>query len=296
MSEIVEHEIIASAGMYSPGQSIIFTAAESFQTSETGSMITFGNLTDRTPVILKASKTARHEWLAYEILPYESVKVPRPIALVEMGSGEAGMLVERIAGRPLKESANREDFLVAGVAMRGLHQVLVSQFGHADMGNSTSDAGVYYEGRMNSVKHVLRRQARPDQIEVVYKSLDGRVSTTQPVFLHHDLTYSNVLVTDHNVCLIDFEWWQGGDPMEDLAIALFHELRNTQTDRWFKAVLEGYQSEEKLPDERRRAIGFHLLLYCLEYINFTEPDHTHLSSKAKRYLALSREHAENYLS
>jgi thiamine kinase-like enzyme len=63
-------------------------------------------------------------------------------------------------------------------------------------------------------------------------------------FLHHDLHNSQGIVnlTDQGVVLIDFERWCIGDPISDIAIYLYHLIRQNQPNWCFEKFLNGYKN------------------------------------------------------
>lgn len=97
-----------------------------------------------------------------------------------------------------------------------------------------------------------------------------RIYSFSPSFIHKDARLENVLVDSDGIKFIDFEWWQGGDPMDDIAISLYHWVRADNHPEAFGPIIAGYFGENRMTDQERIAISFYLLLQALRFVSFCE--------------------------
>lgn len=86
--------------------------------------------------------------------------------------------------------------------------------------------------------------------------------------IHCDLVPENLLRSDHDLYLIDFDDSGYGWHLFELATSLFFLLGQPYFDEVYRALIEGYRSERELSDEQLELLPAFFLLRSLVYLGW----------------------------
>ena len=80
---------------------------------------------------------------------------------------------------------------------------------------------------------------------------------------------NNVIIKpDNNISILDFEWWQGGNPLDDLGTNLFYSLRANEPYELYQFFLQGYFNGKSITNEQMHSILFYTMLAASRVVSF----------------------------
>jgi len=246
--------------------------------------ITFGD--DHAPLVLKVYPDDLHWKMRKEVtvssLVQNTLTVPVPrILLADDTKSVLGLnfiLMDKLHGdvlRYLKPSPNEQEtssvYRRIGQVLRELHRITMTAFGYIGpdgVWTPHSSNYVYMSLQFEKkLREFTERGGPPATTERIAAFVDARDhlfrECTIPLLCHNDLHSENVLVTRDGSLrvtgVVDFEGALAGDPLMDVAKALYYERSDKQK---VAALLAGYG-----PMERHRwmeTLDLYHLYYAIE--------------------------------
>ena len=260
-------------GVIDSGAAVAMRVTRVFPAPFTGSTVVVGDLPKVShQVVLKIApnaKSIRREWEGLLHVTGLDGKCQQPVALVQTAQGQLGLLSEYIEGEVLKNSSEVARRAQVGERMRELHErvpVHGEEWRKSPMRefHAFLEAIERWQHDSDFLQHIRHTLALPI-LERLARELTTHKRIESPAFIHTDIHDEQVLISQEGVAiLLDFEQWQEGDPVDDLAIYLFHILRNGAPLEYFQAALAGYGSLDFLVHvvQLRTVLAFHTLFFA----------------------------------
>lgn len=261
-----------------PGQEYEFFIERTIHSDCTGNVLYVGSFDDKQPAVAKFSVLkggSSREWEGYTTATSHDVSTAIPVALVsKKGHAKKGIVTEFIDGPMLDTIPN--DFLLYcfGKELRKLHAIIVPGYGYCK--NSLPQfrsAQEYQNFWLGKILPVIEKSVDTYPLfQDLHDNASLSIYAGQPVFLHKDARLYNAIVDQDSIRLLDFESWQGGDPMEELAISLFSWITSDGDTNQFKHVMDGYFRNTNMTDHERILIDYYLLFRAFRLIKLAEDD------------------------
>ena len=242
----------------------------------TGSLIIHGNTSDKSIVTAKFSTLpggAENEWLGQTTAFRAGVQSPKPIALIQDSTNRLGIVSRHIDGTDLMKTNEKKDFLDFGSIIKKMHSDIIVD--GSIWNRLGKDNFIYYDKYINQWLNLINsgiiNSPRVHELLKLYaRALESRLPYVKPVFTHYDLHDGQVLkdVIVHKLHLIDFERWREGDPLDDIAIYLYHNLRMNRPQEFFIDFTRGYLSSKKFSDLEKGVINFFLLFTSFKSVDY----------------------------
>lgn len=276
-----------------PGHEYEFSVQRTIHSPCTGNILYVGSFNDdKRQIVAKFSvfkEGSNREWNGYTTAILQDVSTAIPVALVSKKShAKKGVLTEFIDG-PLLDSTPT-DFLLYrfGRELGKLHTIIVPGYGYfknfLPQFRSAQEYQIFWLGK------ILPYIEKSADTYPLFKNLHDNASLTiytdQPVFLHKDARLDNAIADHDGVRLLDFESWQGGDPMDDLAISLFSWITSDINISQFRHVIDGYFSDKNITDHQRTLVNYYLLFRAFRLIKLAEDDNS--AKLQERYQNLNK--------
>lgn len=260
-----------------PNSDFYIDVGQKLQTSYSGNELYYATLFQNRPVVVKFSvfnQVAKREWNGYVLAFENQVHTPEPIALVARDREPTiGFITTHLTGPLLSEVDSDERTFLLGKELNKLHAIALPGYGYLSEDGSFQfeNMDAYLQYWFDKTIPFLQNQPKAAQLlHQLHDLCQSRLSRIKSSFLHHDVKKDNMIYNDDgNIYLTDFEWWQGGDPLDDLALYLYHSLRTNQGDARFSTLLQGYfEDSAHLTDKQRTALMFYLLLGGSRVVSF----------------------------
>lgn len=258
----------------SGGQDILVTLTESFSSAYIGSSLMHGELENGRGVTLKFSRIqggTEREYAGLALAYNHGISVPEPIAIVTREEEPTnGLILERVYGETLAQSSSPEKRQRFGQEVRKLHDIDVPGFGILSGDVSQFQEMEPYVGSwLAKILPYLKEDEGKILLMDLWNQAKPIVLAQKPVFLQHDVNDNNVMVdAQGKLTLLDFEWWQGGDPMDDLGLYLYHNVRQDKPEDEYRDFLLGYNQGQPLDDSQKLDLLFHTVLAAGRVVSF----------------------------
>lgn len=289
-----------------PKTDAIFTVDKLLISDVTGNHLYLGWLPDQNQLrVAKFSvfpDGSKREWKGYLRASSQQIATAVPIALVSrMQQPSVGLVTSYIDGPSLAEVHTETDLYQLGTELRKLHTIALPGYGY--FSENTPQFQTPWEYLSFWFDKTLRYVEDNPSIYALFKQLhdcaSSRIYSFSSSFIHRDVRLENVFADAEGIKFIDFEWWQGGDPMDDVAISLYHWLITNKHLDSFKLLIAGYYQEGHMTDKERTGIGFYLLLQALRFVSFCERNNPKHNAEAyqnlnKVILYINSEHLQRF--
>lgn len=245
----------------------------------------------RVVVKIFAVDGALREWEGLNRTYNAGLSVPKPYALVKDSANKTGVILEYVDGKSLYNQQSDQGRHSFGALIHRMHQLtpissnewIRSQKYNFDYfqqnlltwGNSQIEE-LTDKGRSQAILSLLAGQARSHCEAVI------------PVFNHNDLHDGQTIVSGKSVTLIDFEKWIEDSPLNDIAIYIFHSIRNAQSRESFEHFLKGYLGETSFSEVEKSSLMFYLLFISSRALN-------HFYQQGNPYVEISKTTHKNIL-
>jgi thiamine kinase-like enzyme len=241
----------------------------------TKSVIIFGKYDNGSLVTAKFSNLpegSKNEWQGLLTTHKSGISVPEPVALVKNQADTMGVISEFIDGKDLINSQDLSDYSKFGRIIREMHlKVKVDGLEWMKFGKHTYE---YYDKYLihcgELIKEGIIDSTRVyDLMRFFASSLEERLGKVDPVFTHYDLHDQQIIKNClGKLYLIDLERWREGDPLDDLSIYLFHNLRMNRPYDFFVEFIRGYLNDSNLTDTEKSVINFFLLFTGFKSVDY----------------------------
>ena len=217
---------------------------------------------------------AVREWDGYTLAFSHNIATAKPIALVTREQNpQVGLITEYIPGLSLEDEYTNQHLFMFGNELHKLHAIVVSGYGHiSNSGPHFQSTQDYLNFWFDKLLPYIEKQSDANSLfKELQDAASQRIYQQDPRFIHGDPKLENVFKLNNNIKLIDFEWWQGGDPMDDLSVTLYHIVRTGKNISVFNQIIDGYfQDTDKMSDIQKVSLNFYLLLSAIKVISFSE--------------------------
>ena len=270
MKEKIQHLEACSLVGDTEVQESDFRITDSFRADFTGSKIEYGTmLIDGREVVLKTSvfeKGGEWEWKGLSMAFNNEVSVPEPIMLGMDGDGKVVLVTERVRGDLLAKIDDPALRFTAGELVRSLHTTEVTGVRRVVGMN-------YYDKKMLHWRGDDYSDDDPQKVSVdilaLFKdSLLRHLGSVDLVFTHQDVHDGQLLKRLQELVLIDFEMWGKGDPLSDVAMYLFHNIRESLPIAFYREFSNGYFDGVDLMDMQLEVISFYSLFVATRAIDY----------------------------
>lgn len=267
-----------------------------------GSTILYGTLENSQDVVCKLSEIpggAEREWEGLQIAFLHGISTPTPIALVEFGEkATEGIISEEVSGNLFNNSNSTSLEFSLGQLTKELHQIPQPGWGVIKQGipEFKSPLEYYKKWLEMTLPQIGNNQLKPNILLELFNRGRGHILTQPPVFIHKDLKDSNIIVTPKNSLVIfDFEWWQGGNPLEDVGVRLYHSIRSQKPNILFQNFLEGYFGKTSLTSLELYDLMFHTIFSAARVVSFTARRNISFLDEAKSDYIKTESYIRNLL-
>lgn len=258
------------------GTSVPFRQERIFKAEYTGNQFWVGKFESRNELfIVKFSVFpggSSREWDGYNLAFRHGVSTVFPVASVSKQSDpKQGMVTLYVDGDLLDEKATPDQIFRFGKELCKLHSINTQEFGYISQGKGQfTSVQAYFQFWLDrTLPYIEANPSAYIKFRELYDQSFGRIQTIVPRFLHRDPKLDNVITAESGIKLIDFEWWQGGDPVDDISVALYHWIRSNRSPDQFKILLNGYYDAKNQPNENEKSsLGLYLLITAARVINF----------------------------
>lgn len=232
----------------------------------TSSLVIFGRTSDDGLIAAKFSTMpggAEREWRGLVAIHNVGVSVPRPIALVKNNHEQLGLVSSFVQGYDLITNQHPRDHFNFGGAVKSMHDLV--QTNGAEWTRLGKNDFAHYDRYINHCGDLIKNgvvgsKRGHELLKLFAAALGKRLGQLKPTFTHYDLHDKQVIIDSlSKLHLIDFERWREGDPLDDLAIYLFHSLRMNRPYEFFIEFTRGYLNNAHFTDMEKSVINFYLL-------------------------------------
>src|SRR3989344_1709089 len=240
----------------------------------TENVVFFGYGEDGEHLAIKFSPKADREWEALQKTTQYGIDSPRPYAIIINNGcslcrslyGDKGIIMKKVEGINLYQAEDNSYKMLLGKIIRSMHEripVIGEEWG--EQGYDIS----YYISLLDKLEiPVKETEVARLLLKGFIDTVEGRNKQINPRFVHHDLHDDQVRLTpSKRLAIIDFEDWIEGNPLDDIAIYLFHNLRTKQPEANFVDFVKGYTGGHRFADDDNSVIGFYLLLTGLQMVD-----------------------------
>lgn len=262
---------------YQSGEKLSFGVLKQIPSEVTGNYVYMGSLGDQKKLfVLKYPLTVgsgKREWQGYLIANSNQISTATPIILVAREQmPKDGLVTSFVEGTPLSKECSEKQLFELGKELRKLHRITQPGFGNIENGvaqfGSAREYLEFWFGK--TLSFIENNQSAYECFKRLYDSASGRIHNLKPSFIHRDMRLENVFSDVNGVKIIDFELWQGGDPMDELAISLYDWLITNRSMDSYKILLSGYHQGEHMDDGEINSLNFHLLMRSFRFVSFCE--------------------------
>jgi Ser/Thr protein kinase RdoA (MazF antagonist) len=188
------------------------------------------------------------------------------------GAPKDGLVTDFVDGAPLSKVYSEEQLYELGRELRKLHGIIQPGFGNITNGVAQfNSAREYLEFWFEkTLPFIENNQSAYIHFRNLHDSASGRIYDSKPSFIHRDMRLENIFPNNNGVKIIDFELWQGGDPMDELAISLYDWIITDRNINSYNVLLSGYHQDKPMDDKEITSLNFHLLMRSFRFISFCE--------------------------
>lgn len=238
-----------------------------FASEFVGTPIYFGTLEDGSEVVLKFNSLeggAEREFFGLTLAYNNQVPTSRPISMITRDSDPSlGFMMEKVEGKPFRDFSTEFHERLFALVLLKLHSIEVGNFGLIHTGEAINISySDYLDMWMKkTVPYMSENGADMNLFHHLKNQGDSHMRNQTPRLLHRDPKDENVLITpDGQVSLIDFEWSQGGSPLDDIAVYLYHAIRTDKQPSRVNEFMRAYFGEKDLDSAKKHDLLFHLML------------------------------------
>lgn len=246
-----------------------------FTSEYTGNAIYFGRLEDSSDVVLKFSQLeegAEREFNGLVLANTHGIPSPRAVALIHREERPSnGFIMQKIEGIPFTEVGNSEQEFQLGLVVRQLHEIKLPYYGPlGDHVMKFDTAKQYLDYWLQRTLPYIGEQSEASKLLAdLFTQGKDHILNQEPRLLHRDTQDNNVYVQPNgNIAIIDFEWAQGGNPLDDIGVYLYHAIRTNKPQDKIDAFFRGYFKEHELSNLDKYDLMFHLVLAAGRTVSF----------------------------
>lgn len=260
-----------------------------FTSEYVGTPICFGTLEDGTEVVLKFNNLdggAEREFFGLTLAFNNQIPTSRPIAMITRDSdSRLGFLMEKVDGKPFREFGSELHEQLFALALLKLHSIQVSGYGTIHTGKAQfKNYNDYLKMWLDKTTPYMEMNGGDMSLFYRLKQQgDSHMKSQTPKAIHRDPKDENVLITpDNKISLIDFEWVQGGNPLDDVAVYLYHAIRTNKDPSRIQAFMNTYFKGRELNSGEKHDLLFHLMLASGRTVSYCSRfNQGHLSEAVK---------------
>lgn len=261
----------------SPTGKIKVATIEEFFSEYNGNSLIHGELEDSRAVILKFSRItsgASREWAGLTRAYSYGLSVPKPVARITREQKPTeGFIMEKIEGSTFNIQSSELLKFKLGQELKRMHTIVLPGFGAIDTDENKPQfiqMEDYIEFWLNrTLPYVSENNSVERLLKQLYRGAQSHILSQEPRFIHRDIQDNNTFESeDSRIVIIDFEWWQGGDPIDDLAVYLYHTIRLNSPLKEYQAFMQGYCGGRELSDLETHALYYYLVLAASRVVSY----------------------------
>ena len=244
------------------------SAYKEFNTEFYNNKIIFGTNPNNQELVIKFPSVlghAQHELLGYESARKAGILVPKTYGLIKDSRGNIGLVTEKVIGKNLFDQNVHGAKHKLGSIVRSLHDLVI-----INENDNNLQTFEIYDSNISTWKNspmtsFLESMLIFDIISQFSFATADMLEHDRQTFTHQDLHDAQIIVDyKADINIIDFEEWRKSNPMEDIAIYLYHGLRTKRPDEDFKNFTDGYLRLDRFTDSEKKVISFYLLYFSLK--------------------------------
>lgn len=271
-----ERYVVDQANLNATEEPLVLKASGRFKTFFSGSVITYGRMSDCGEVVLKQSafdNGVQHEWEGLNIIHKRHFPVPEPILMGRaVNGGLQIMLSKKIEGIPLDKVASLEPRTALGGIVRSMHDDVKpmrgywEKFGYGDF--------IFYDKRISSWQESAIPEIAEDSkvrslLRIFSDVMPEHLQGVQPGFVHRDVHDEQAILSPEGIVhLIDFEVWSEGDLLREVSMYLFHNRKNIEDIERFDAFAEGALGKETNSEKISEVLSFYSLFIAANALSY----------------------------
>lgn len=256
---------------------VLIKVVDSSTTYFQKSSLIHGELADGRQVTLKFSTVeegVNREYEGLSLATKHGISVPEAYAVVTRDEEPSkSVLMQRIQGKTLEEIPNSRNQYMnpLGRELHKLHQIAIDGFGYVTNGKAQYTSAEPYINRMVKDAHhyFYGDEDASNLLNTLWNDVKKSVDKVKPKMIHGDVYDGNLMVDHKNdVVLLDFEFWKGADPMEDLGMYFYRIIQGDRQTTELTELLSGYTNGEELSQEQKLSLLFYTHLYGARTVKF----------------------------
>lgn len=255
------------------GSSQVFTPINEFPAEFSGSKIIFAADDHGKDVVLKYSvypNGAKREWQGLQkVAHYEFIQQPVLLGL-DQETDQTVLVTKKMSGQILSQNDESQHRFTLGTMLAQIHNETNIPGEEWDR-SQKADFGYFQKSLENwkwpEKQKLFSQTFALPLLQYLWRSIES-LPKRMPSFTHQDLHEGQVLLQSENLGIIDFEFWLEADPLEDLAIYLFHLIREKQPLSRLSPLLEGYFLDKDFSEDDKLLISFYTLFIAARAVSF----------------------------
>jgi len=249
-----------------PPSDFKFQVSKELTMSFSGSHISYATNESNGKFVLKqATKPEKtiHEWEGLQKLSEYPLPIQEPVGLANDQNGQLTLISKEVVGKPVYQT--EQGRVLLGKSIRELHHIV--QVDNNFWITSGKPNFTFYNSAIDRWhgENIPELQKTGKIVSLIYNlssEISEHLQTVRPSFLHNDVHDGQGFIVNNNCVLIDFEQWGISDPIEDIALYLYHQIRIGKEDVHFEQFIQGYIPDGKLTDKEKNATAFYLLYFA----------------------------------
>ncbi len=241
----------------------------------TNSKLLFGITTDNEKVVAKITTSPDgnlREWEGLQKVSIIGTQVQEGIVAGQLDDGSPVLVTREIEGKSLVNVPGEIHRRNLGHLLKKIHAK--TKIDGIEWEKSGKKDFRYYDWHLSywhkkaeEISPVCRRAV--SIIDTLVETASSYFQSSEPVFTHQDLHDEQVLINTNNLeVVIDFENWKEADYLDDLAMYLFHSIREESPITFYHELLNGYLNEGKTTDQENSIIAFDTLFFALRAVGY----------------------------
>lgn len=270
---MIEYEALPGTPELSKG--IRVRILSRFASEFTNNVVYSGEMEDGSDVVVKFSQLdegAEREFRGLVLANAHDISSPKAISMIRRGERPStGFIMQRVKGVQLSEVDSIENESRLGSVVSKLHKINLPHYGPlGDRSAKFNSAEAYLNYWIQKTMPYIGEKSEAARFLDKFFTLGKEhILAQEPKLIHRDIQENNVYVQqDGKVVLIDFEWSQGGNPLDDIGVYLYHAIRTNKSQHKTEAFFNGYFKDHRLSSLERYDLLFHLVLAAARTVGF----------------------------
>jgi aminoglycoside phosphotransferase (APT) family kinase protein len=243
--------------------------------SFTGSTLLFGRTEANEKVVIKTSAYPEgnaNEWEGLKKISSTGLPTQQGIMIGKLSDGSSGLVTKEVEGEPLTDIPSEDQRRDIGTQLKNIHSS--TKISGDEWEKSGKQTFTYYDWHLaywrknaDTVSPICRQAI--SILDTLVEAASRYFQSTTPVFTHQDLHDGQVIVNSNNdKILIDFENWKEADPLDDIAMYLFHSIRENSPKAFYSELSNGYFDGRKTTDQENSVLAFDTLFFALRAVGY----------------------------